>query len=383
MLKGRLNTRRNRPGRDNIGVALAAVAIAAVIGVTIFKSGIFNGLDPIFSYIFGLAISFIIIVAASVIFYAFKFPRNNAPVNISDALKFNRSQTLNSTPPKSLDELENERIALNETIFKSNLISIPIALAVGLGMGYFNTAYGIYAAFCVYVAIQNALTASKKRDFTLNFKKRVIESIVKGYGLDYYAASGLSLDEFFAVYDCAVDEYSSEDLIYGEIDGVSVKFSDFYAAEKIKTRSGTKTITKFLGVLFVADFNKKLNHITQVCHIGSCYLARYGQKANMDDVKFQEIFNVYTTDQIGARYVLTPTLMQRLTELYSKFDRPVNAVFFGNKIYLAIETGVNNFEPNLKLSLKDDRSLTLYKDEIRSFVGIVKELNLNRRIWAQ
>jgi len=37
----------------------------------------------------------------------------------------------------------------------------------------------------------------------------------------------------------------------GDIDGISVKFSDFYAAKKVK-----QTVVLFQGVLFKADFNK-------------------------------------------------------------------------------------------------------------------------------
>ena len=45
-----------------------------------------------------------------------------------------------------------------------------------------------------------------------------------------------SLDDFFTIYDCRVDEWSSEDLVEGDIDGVSVKFSDFYAVKKVKKK---------------------------------------------------------------------------------------------------------------------------------------------------
>ena len=90
----------------------------------------------------------------------------------------------------------------------------------------------------------------------------------------------------------------------GDIDGISVKFSDFYAAKKVK-----QTVVLFQGVLFKADFNKTLSSITQISHVNSRNLAIYEQKANMDDARFEEILSLYTTDQIGARYALSPALM--------------------------------------------------------------------------
>ena len=55
-------------------------------------------------------------------------------------------------------------------------------------------------------------------------------------------------------------------------------------------------------------------------------LAIYGKKANMDDVRFEEIFDVYTTDQIGARYALSPALMKKFTRLCLRLDASANAV---------------------------------------------------------
>lgn len=74
----------------------------------------------------------------------------------------------------------------------------------------------------------------------------------------------------------------------GDIDGISVKFSDFYAAKKVK-----QTVVLFQGVLFKADFNKTLSSITQISHVNSRNLAIYEQKANMDDARFEEILSLY------------------------------------------------------------------------------------------
>ena len=101
----------------------------------------------------------------------------------------------------------------------------------------------------------------------------------------------------------------------------------------------------------------------------------------MDDVRFEEKFDVYTTDQIGARYVLTPALMERFREICERFGCPVNAVFKDGQIFIAVETRRDDFEPMPSKSLTDEATLTAYESEIESFTQIVKELNLNRKIW--
>ena len=284
-----------------------------------------------------------------------------------------------------LQSLEDERAALQEAVKKAGLIAVAVGTGVGALVARFwdEVAAGVFFGVAVYGVVSALLTASKRRNFRSNFKSRVVASIAKSFGLSYDESGGLGTDEFFEIYDCYINEQSSEDMMSGEVQGVRVRFSDFYAAEKVRTKNGTRTDVKFQGVLFVADFHKRLNCEVRVCHKNSRNLRRYGQRANMDDVKFEEFFDVYTTDQVGARYALTPLLMQQLTEVYLRLGSQINAVLREDKIYVAIETWRDNFEPRIDCSLKQDATITLYVDEIGALAGIVSELNLNRKIWSE
>ena len=297
-------------------------------------------------------------------------------------LSENAQDSAQSELLSELKELENERVNLVASIKKANLIGIGVGICAGAAIAYLLDAiFGVTLGAISYAATTGLLTASKRREFRANFKRQIIENIVKKHGLSYDKDRGLGLDDFFTIYDCRVDEWSSEDLVEGDIDGVSVKFSDFYAAKKVKKKNGTETVVQFQGVLFKADFNKKLSSITQIAHANSRNLAIYGQKANMDDVRFEEIFDVYTTDQIGARYALSPALMEKFTLLCLRLDAPVNAVFKDNQIFIAVETWRDDFEPDIRKSLINNETIALYESEIASFTQIVKELNLNRKIW--
>lgn len=284
-----------------------------------------------------------------------------------------------------LQSLEDERAALQKAVKKAGLIAAVVGTSVGALVARFweEMAVGAFFGVAVYGVVSALLTESKRRNFRSNFKNRVVASIAKSFGLSYDENGGLTADEFFEIYDCYINEQSSEDMMSGEVQGVRVRFSDFYAAEKVRTKNGTRTDVKFHGVLFVADFHKRLNCEVRVCHKNSRNLRRYGQRANMDDVKFEEFFDVYTTDQVGARYALTPLLMQRLTEVYLRLGSQINAVLREDKIYVAIETWRDNFEPRIDCSLKQDATIALYVDEIGALAGIVSELNLNRKIWGE
>lgn len=73
--------------------------------------------------------------------------------------------------------------------------------------------------------------------------------------------------------------------------------------------------------------------------------------------------------------------MEKFTRLCLRLDAPVNAVLKDSRIFIAVKTWRDDFEPQLGKSLTDEATLTAYESEIESFTQIVKELNLNRKIW--
>ena len=74
-------------------------------------------------------------------------------------------------------------------------------------------------------------------------------------------------------------------------------------------------------------------------------------------------------------------MMENLKLLKTRFHRPINIVLTGDKICIAIRTGRDNFEPDLRRPLVGKGANRFYKDEIDSFLRIVEELRLNRKIW--
>ena len=260
----------------------AAVLIAAPALFALSSALLNDGLYEPFSYLFIGAVA-ILFVAPSIYGFIANFYAKPAETKNENAQNF-----VSSELTAELGELENERVNLVAAVKKASLIALAVGVCIGAAAAYFLDAiFGVTLGAISYAATTGLLTASKRREFRANFKRQIIENIVKKHGLSYDKDRGLGLNDFFTIYDCRVDEWSSEDLVEGDIDGVSVKFSDFYAAKKVKKKNGTETVVKFQGVLFKADFNKKLSSITQIAHAKSRNLAIYGPKANMDDVRYE------------------------------------------------------------------------------------------------
>jgi len=281
--------------------------------------------------------------------------------------------------------LELERQKVLRSLFRLKLVCFVLAAGVSWLFYYFSRDAILGAvAFLVcavgaYYFFESIFTDS----FTFKFKRKVIRSIVESCGLTYHPGGFVENDYLYMIYDFDIDKYSGNDLIFGQIEGVRVKFSDVEAISIKEDWQGDKTHrVLFAGLLFVADFPKRLKAVTQICSGTDEFKDYGGKRARMDDAEFERYFRVYATDQIEARYALTPSLMENLKLLKMRFHRPINIVLTRDKICMAIRTGRDNFEPDLRRPLVGKGANRFYKDEIGGFLRIVEELRLNRKIWA-
>ena len=87
----------------------------------------------------------------------------------------------------------------------------------------------------------------------------------------------------------------------------------------IDSKGNPKTTysTIFQGVFMIADFNKKLKYYTKVIESSGDFFAKifYNRtKVELENPVFEKIFNTYSKNQIEARYILSPAMMERILE---------------------------------------------------------------------
>lgn len=102
-----------------------------------------------------------------------------------------------------------------------------------------------------------------------------------------------------------------------------------------------------------------------------------------EDVVFEQYFKVLSTDQVEARYILSLSLMKRLTALREKAGCLVSATFTANRVNILFKTKKDFFEPRLFHTLLDFEPVRAYYAELALAFGIAEELDLNTRIWTK
>jgi len=231
------------------------------------------------------------------------------------------------------------------------------------------------------------------------YKQRIIRSMISFIDphLNYKPEGRISESTFNGskIFLKDPDRYNGDDLVEGMIGKTDVEFSELHAEYYTTNDKGNKQYhTIFRGIFFIADFHK--NFIGETIVLPDTAEKLFGklgtmfQKMNvvrpklvkLENPEFEKAFAVYGTDQIEARYILTPSMMERIMDFKNKSGK-IHLSFLHSKVYIAIQVNKNLFEPPFLKSMLDFRVIEEYFSYLRLSVNIVEDLDLNTRIWSK
>ena len=279
---------------------------------------------------------------------------------------------------------EDERVAAVESYKRRLMIGAPAVLAtaaiawswshefwfgffaiVFLGVIAFAIAYGPLAAvgkkvkqaYCA--AIADAMGASFKMG---GFDPPALERMKHLRLLPGYARS------------------SFEDLFSGSYQGCPFDLYEAHLEERHTDSKGrTRYVTVFRGQLIRMQFPRKFLGITVVrrdAGVFNVFGGGFGLKrVGLEDPLFEKAFEVWGNDQVGARYILHPVLMQRLLDLETRLKgKRLRCAFEEGDLLVAVEGG-NLFEPgDLFKPLVDQTRARRIVDEISSVVRVMEQV---------
>lgn len=290
-----------------------------------------------------------------------------------------------------------EREAARKGAVKRLFVGTGIGFAIGVvaaivltGIGAWN--FGIFALVALTV-VGGAIGATKLNGLRKEIKLGLLNRLAEALGLRYALkpAEPARFDVF-----CehgllpAHNRRSFEDHFWGDLHGAPF---ELYEAKLVQRRQSGKTttyVTVFQGALIRIEFPRTVEGVTVVTRDAGWFngLAALGQKRHggkkmervrLVDPMFEKIFEVYSTDQVMSRYLLTPSFMERLLSLETAMKgKKVRAAFDerhgGGELLIAIETG-NLFEPGSMFKpLNDDGRVRTLIDEIDTVTGIIDRL---------
>ncbi|WP_434143532.1 DUF3137 domain-containing protein [Photobacterium leiognathi] len=279
--------------------------------------------------------------------------------------------------------------------------AITAAIAIPLALHYDSLPLGIIVTFVISLFMLVRFSKQKKQ-YSVSYKEKVITSLLANINdsFQYQPLSAISEHDYKAsqLFPTHYDSYQGEDFVEGKIGKTTLRFSELNTQVK-KLRVNQKEDreeweTIFNGIFFVADANKHFISKTMIVPAKNAFFSaisdsvtqlfnRKSDRVKLEDPRFEQHFSVYSNDQIEARYLLTPAMMERLVEFVVKAKSKVSLSFIDNNIYIAISNSKNYFEPALFTQSDSFESVQDIAHDLQFVIDIVNDLDFNTRIWTK
>ncbi len=296
-----------------------------------------------------------------------------------------------------LVEQEALRVAAQSKLKLYSLISLPSA-AFGLGLVYLLGGFDggwigwVVAAVIVIVTLGVlAYATAGVAEVKKHVKEELMTRVCGFLGFTFNAEPLSAQLEWFRSIGLvpSYDRKSLEDEIDGSHDDVHFTLCEAHLEERRTRRDSdgrteTYYVTVFRGLLARFTFPKPFNTRT-VLHrdggmIGNFFggIGKGGQRVRLEDPRFEKMFEVFSDDQIEARYLLTPTFMERVVELADIVGGRLQLAFDSNQLLLTVGGGKDRFESGSMFSRVDDPEMVAkIVREIGIVFQIVESLRLN------
>ncbi len=183
------------------------------------------------------------------------------------------------------------------------------------------------------------------------------------------------------------DKIKTDDCFEGEYENIPVSITEYvlYKTKLVHENNSKyeRNIKISQGVLFRAQMNKKFQGQTIVVK-DKGFRNNFVRYENLKRVKlespvFEKAYEVYSDNQIEARYILTTVMLEYMLEVKKIFPN-ITFSFFDNEVLINIETNKNLFEcTNFFCSILNKKRIKQIYKELHYLFNIIKTLRLNQK----
>lgn len=182
------------------------------------------------------------------------------------------------------------------------------------------------------------------------------------------------------------DKLTTDDSFNGLYDNLPVMITEYTCykyQQPTKERPQASYKKQSHGIFFLAKMNKKFDGQTIVVKDKGILnkLAHYKNlaKVGLESTEFEAKYEVYSDNQIEARYILTPVMLEYMLALKASFTQTEYS-FFDNHLFMNIEIKKNYFEAsNFFQSILNQKNIEKIFTELYLLFSIVQTLQLSQQ----
>jgi len=214
----------------------------------------------------------------------------------------------------------------------------------------------------------------------IDFKEKIIPQVMREYGFRYdFGATDMPLDDFLPLLPVFSD-WDVSDHIWGRHKSVRVSMA------KLKLSMGTPRakITVFSGLVGYFQFPKTTKSRVVVKSSAGVAgdltdaLVSSNQRVRLEDQEFERRFDVYCDSQVDARYILTPTTMQRLIVLEA-IHPGLRVLFQNDEMLIALPNERDLFAVNFFFTPIAPNLIDAFLEDLDQILALVDTLKLDAK----
>lgn len=240
-----------------------------------------------------------------------------------------------------------------------------------------------------------------QKPYRKRFKTEIVQPLFQAIfpGMSFYPDRFLEKEVIISsgILDIDFNENTTihgEDLIITNIEGMPFEMSEITIQEnKSGVNLNLAKPSVFRGLLGVAELNFSTNggvlHIVEKARI-----RKYPEliKINLESPRLAEIYDFYSNDEVFARFILNPAVMDYLLDLYQRFNQKVTLIVNDQKIFFSWKptdnnklapTPVNLFDPKIYLKATNYNQILDIVKELLIILNIIRFIKINRQGWAK
>ncbi|WP_372869936.1 DUF3137 domain-containing protein [Shewanella sp.] len=181
------------------------------------------------------------------------------------------------------------------------------------------------------------------------------------------------------------DKARFDDGILGSYRGVEIVINEIHLLKEVRDKDNrTKQITAFKGLTISLSSHKPFKGHTVVIRARGAITNFFSdshsglERVRLEDPRFEKQFDVFSTDQIEARVLLTTAFMERMLELAGFFQSRIQCAFYQDRLLITLESSKNRFE---QASIFDgatfEYEFSQIHAEMKQLFAIIELLKLN------
>lgn len=286
-----------------------------------------------------------------------------------------------------LQKAETDRLVLYEQYKHNKMwgypLYVPIILLAGFVAINLNPQFGIFLGIAL-VSINHMWINGPVRKYRSNVKEGIVAELAKFFGTLSFSESKKISEEILENSGIVpgFTSYHGGDDLSGNYDGVDMEMCEVELKQK---GDKNREFTVFRGEMFHIKLKKTFTGETLVKTDKGMFGNALGgmfsklERIKLEDPKFEDIFEVYGSDQVEARYLLTTAFMERLLALRDIFKGTIQCEFSNDYLFITLATSRDLFEAGpIEKSCLDTEDIHTFLAQMDSVFQVIKVLKLNK-----